>query len=69
MIKVEQVTDLYNKYEIKQLATLEMEKHLARAYEAMNALAVEEHKKLGLPLASDRSGWLLGSVACSWRFA
>ena len=44
-IKVEQVTDLYNKYEIKKFATVEMEKHLALANEALANLAVEDHKK------------------------
>lgn len=44
-IKVERVTNLYNKYEIKELATIEMEKHLALANEALNNLAVEDYKK------------------------
>ncbi|MEJ5995348.1 polyprenyl synthetase family protein [Pedobacter sp. Du54] len=44
-IKVEHVTRLYNKYQIKELATAEMEKHLALANEALNNLAVEDYKK------------------------
>ena len=43
--KVERVTSLYNKYEIKQLATAEMEKHLSLAKEALMNLAVEDQKK------------------------
>lgn len=43
--KVEKVTGLYNKYEIKQLATAEMEKHLSLANEALMNLAVEDQKK------------------------
>lgn len=43
--KVEKVTNLYNKYEIKELATAEMEKHLTLANEALAAVAVEDHKK------------------------
>ncbi|MBC7615316.1 MAG: polyprenyl synthetase family protein [Pedobacter sp.] len=43
--KVEKVTGLYNKYEIKQLATAEMEKHLTLANEALTSLAVEDQKK------------------------
>lgn len=43
--KVERVTGLYNKYQIKELATSEMEKHLALANEALNMLAVEDYKK------------------------
>jgi len=44
-LKVERVTNLYNKYQIKELAMAEMEKHLALANDALNALAVEDHKK------------------------
>ncbi|RYG14131.1 MAG: polyprenyl synthetase family protein [Chitinophagaceae bacterium] len=44
-IKVERVTGLYNKYQIKELATVEMERHLALANEALNALGVSDHKK------------------------
>ncbi|MES2653438.1 MAG: polyprenyl synthetase family protein [Bacteroidota bacterium] len=43
--KVEKVTNLYNKYNIKQLATAEMEKHLALANEALMNLEVEDSKK------------------------
>jgi len=44
-VKVQEVTNLYNKYQIKQLATAEMEKHLTLANEALTNLAIEEHKK------------------------
>jgi len=44
-VKVGMVTNLYNKYEIKELANAEMEKHLALANEALAALEVEDHKK------------------------
>ncbi len=43
--KVERVTNLYDKYEIKELATIELEKHLGLANEALNALAVPDIKK------------------------
>jgi geranylgeranyl diphosphate synthase type II len=43
--KVERVTALYNKYKIKELATAEMEKHLALANEALAEVAVEDSKK------------------------
>jgi geranylgeranyl diphosphate synthase type II len=43
--KIDQVTQLYNKYEIKQLATLEMEKYLTKANRALDALTVDDEKK------------------------
>jgi geranylgeranyl diphosphate synthase type II len=43
--KISQVTQLYDKYEIKQLATLEMEKYLSKANKALDALAVADEKK------------------------
>jgi geranylgeranyl diphosphate synthase type II len=43
--KVSVVTDLYNTYQIKELATEEMEKHLVLANKALNSLLVEDHKK------------------------
>ena len=44
-LKVERVTNLYNKYEIKALAIAEMERHLTLANNALNSLAVEDDKK------------------------
>jgi geranylgeranyl diphosphate synthase type II len=44
-VKISQVTNLYNKYEIKELATLEMEKYLKKAQTALNRLAVADEKK------------------------
>lgn len=43
--KIDQVTHLYNKYEIRNLATAEMDKYLARANQALEILAVAEEKK------------------------
>lgn len=43
--KVHQVTQLYNKYQIKQLATAEMEQYLNVAYEALNNVSVAEAQK------------------------
>ncbi|MEE1943950.1 polyprenyl synthetase family protein [Pedobacter sp. KR3-3] len=43
--KVSQVTQLYNKYGVKELATTEMDKYLDKAHQALNALAVAEEKK------------------------
>lgn len=44
-VKVNQVTKLYDKYEIKELATEEMNKYLEKAHQALNELAVADHKK------------------------
>lgn len=44
-VKVEIVTNLYNKYKIKELATAEMEKHLVLANDALTSLEVDDHKK------------------------
>lgn len=44
--KIDQVTQLYNKYEIKELATIEMDKYLKKAHAALDSLAVAEAKKL-----------------------
>jgi len=44
-IKVNEVTNLYNKYEIKELATSEMDKYLAKANKALDSLAVADEKK------------------------
>ncbi|MDT4849456.1 (2E,6E)-farnesyl diphosphate synthase [compost metagenome] len=44
--KVKQVTDLYNKYKIKALATAEMNKYLNMANEALAKLQVDEGKKI-----------------------
>lgn len=43
--KIGQVTQLYNKYQIKELATAEMEKYLEKANHALNALNVADYKK------------------------
>jgi len=43
--KVSQVTSLYDKHDIKQLANAEMEKYLAIANQALNDLAVADEKK------------------------
>ncbi|RZK54710.1 MAG: polyprenyl synthetase family protein [Pedobacter sp.] len=44
-IKVNEVTNLYNKYEIKELATAEMDKYLAKANQALDSLNVADEKK------------------------
>ncbi len=44
--KVNEVTKLYNKYQIKELATAEMEKYLAKAERALAELAVADEKKV-----------------------
>ncbi|RZK42115.1 MAG: polyprenyl synthetase family protein [Pedobacter sp.] len=43
--KVDAVTSLYNKYDIKELATAEMEKYLNFAYEALDQIQVDDSKK------------------------
>lgn len=43
--KIAGVTQLYDKYQIRTLATGEMEKYLAKANEALNSLNVPEEKK------------------------
>lgn len=43
--KVNQVTQIYNKYQIKALATAEMDKYLAIAQNALNALSIADEKK------------------------
>jgi geranylgeranyl diphosphate synthase type II len=43
--KIDLVTQLYDKYQIKHLATLEMEKYLAKANQALATLAVADEKK------------------------
>lgn len=45
-VKVKTVTELYNRYNIKALATAEMEKHLLLANQALDALKVADHKKI-----------------------
>ncbi|TCC87361.1 polyprenyl synthetase family protein [Pedobacter frigiditerrae] len=44
-IKVNEVTSLYNKYDIKELATAEMDKYLTKANQALDSLAVADEKK------------------------
>jgi geranylgeranyl diphosphate synthase type II len=43
--KIENVTQLYNKYHIRAEATAEMDKYLAKANEALANLAVDDNKK------------------------
>ena len=43
--KIDQVTKLYNKYEIKELATAEMDQYLTKALKSLNDLAVGDEKK------------------------
>ena len=43
--KVSQVTEIYNKYQIKDWATAEMDKYLAIAQDSLNALSIADEKK------------------------
>lgn len=43
--KIDQVTQLYNKYEIKELALAEMDQYLSKALKSLNDLAVADEKK------------------------
>jgi geranylgeranyl diphosphate synthase type II len=43
--KVKQVTEIYNKYQIKELATAEMDQYLAIAQASLNALSIADEKK------------------------
>ena len=43
--KIDQVTKLYNKYEIKELATAEMDQYLTKALQSLNDLKVADEKK------------------------
>ncbi len=43
--KINHITQLYNKYEIKELATLKMERYLKKANESLNAVTVADEKK------------------------
>lgn len=44
-VKVKAVTQLYNSYQVKEQASLEMEKYLAKAYQALDQIAVAEDRK------------------------
>lgn len=44
--KVKAVTQLYNHYQVKELANLEMEKYLAQAYQALEEIAVPDDRKI-----------------------
>jgi geranylgeranyl diphosphate synthase type II len=44
-VKVKQVTNIYNKYQIKEIATAEMERYLSKANQALADLAVADEKK------------------------
>jgi geranylgeranyl diphosphate synthase type II len=46
--KVNAVTELYNKYGIKQLANAQVNQYLTKAYQALDALAVPDERKLVL---------------------
>ncbi|MES2447127.1 MAG: polyprenyl synthetase family protein [Bacteroidota bacterium] len=43
--KIDQVTKLYNKYEIKEMATAEMDQYLTKALQSLNDLKVADEKK------------------------
>lgn len=43
--KVENVTNLYNQYQIKELATAEMQQYLSKAFEALDLIAIPDHQK------------------------
>lgn len=43
--KVNQVTHIYNKYQIKELAIAEMNKYLTTAHQSLNALSIADEKK------------------------
>lgn len=43
--KVNQVTNIYNKYQIKELATSEMDKYLTIAQQALQKLSIPDEKK------------------------
>ncbi|WP_199138694.1 polyprenyl synthetase family protein [Pedobacter sp. ASV12] len=45
-MKVKAVTQLYNNYQVKELANLEMEKYLAKAYQALDGITVSENRKV-----------------------
>jgi geranylgeranyl diphosphate synthase type II len=44
--KVNQVTNIYNKYQIKELATSEMDKYLTIAQQALQKLSIPDEKKI-----------------------
>lgn len=44
-LKVTQVTNIYNKYQIREIATAEMNQYLNKASQALNDLAVADEKK------------------------
>lgn len=44
--KIDQVTHLYNKYGIRDLATIKMDKYLERANQALNSLQIADDKKI-----------------------
>jgi len=47
-IKVANITTLYNEYEIKELATAEMQLHLNKAFDALNKIEVSAERKQAL---------------------
>jgi geranylgeranyl diphosphate synthase type II len=46
--KVQNVTNLYNQYQIKELATAEMQHYLSRAFDALNQIDIHENQKAQL---------------------
>ena len=44
-IKVKAVTQLYNSYQVKEQANVEMEKYLDKAFQALDQIAVSEDRK------------------------
>ena len=46
--KVQNVTNLYNQYKIKELATAEMQHYLAKAFAAFDQIDLPEHQKAQL---------------------
>lgn len=45
-MKVKAVTQLYDDYQVKELANLEMEKYLSKAYQAIDGITVSEDRKV-----------------------
>jgi geranylgeranyl diphosphate synthase type II len=44
-VKVKNITGMYNEYEIKELATEEMQRYLNKAFDALNKIDVPEERK------------------------
>lgn len=52
-VKVRNITSLYNEYEIKELATREMQLHLNRAFDALNKIDIPNERKQELILLAN----------------